>query len=161
MAFAHPAQAHTQYPSSASKGVRTMAYQRRLTVPSLPPEVSASAASQAVADRARSVVGARYAWGGTDPRRGFDCSGLTRYALGDAASNLPRTSYALYSSVQKVNSLRPGDLVFFGWGSASHVGIYVGNRRVVHASTYSTGVREDSLDTLIPALGLRGIGRVI
>jgi cell wall-associated NlpC family hydrolase len=96
--------------------------------------VSAPVAAHAVriaADQA----GVRYLWGGTTPR-GFDCSGLTRYAYGRAGKKLPRTSRQQYAATIRVaaSHRRMGDLVFFAsGGTVYHVGIYAGAGTMWHA----------------------------
>ncbi len=81
---------------------------------------------------ALSEVGVPYVWGGESPS-GFDCSGLVRFAYGQVGISLPHSSYALYDTGRAVSrtSLRPGDILFFS--RLGHVGIYVGNGRMVHA----------------------------
>jgi cell wall-associated NlpC family hydrolase len=79
------------------------------------------------------VVGTPYRWGGESPATGFDCSGLVRWAYGRVGVELPHNSYALYSEGRRVREARmePGDILFFeGLG---HVGLYVGNGRMVHS----------------------------
>jgi cell wall-associated NlpC family hydrolase len=79
------------------------------------------------------VVGTPYRWGGMSPATGFDCSGLVRWAYGRVGIDLPHNSYALYSEGRRVHAARmePGDILFFeGLG---HVGLYVGNGRMVHS----------------------------
>jgi len=79
------------------------------------------------------VVGTPYRWGGESPSNGFDCSGLVRWAYGRVGVDLPHNSYALYNEGRRVRetSMEPGDILFFeGLG---HVGIYLGNGRMVHA----------------------------
>lgn len=99
---------------------------------------------QQVAAYALQFVGGRYVFGGNDPHTGVDCSGFTRYVLSHAAGiSLNRTA-ASQSAQGKAISLsgaRPGDLVFYTkGGSVSHVAMYVGGGRVVHASTEKTGI---------------------
>jgi cell wall-associated NlpC family hydrolase len=81
-------------------------------------------------------VGAPYRYGGASPR-GFDCSGLVYYAYRRAGIRVPRTTYAQLHNAHRVSAgqLRPGDLVFFRLDHrpVSHVGIYTGNNRFVHA----------------------------
>lgn len=79
------------------------------------------------------MVGTPYRWGGESPATGFDCSGLVRWAYGRVGLDLPHNSYALYAEGRRVQTSRiePGDLLFFeGLG---HVGLYVGNGRMVHS----------------------------
>lgn len=101
---------------------------------------------------AMSLVGTPYHWGGNSPQGGFDCSGLVQYVFAEQARlQLPRTTRAqsrLSGSKLKRGKLRGGDLVFFRGGSRriSHVGIYVGDKRFVHAPTSGGTVRLDSLD---------------
>ena len=79
------------------------------------------------------TVGTPYRWGGESPDTGFDCSGLVRWAYGRVGIELPHSSYALYDEGRRVpaSRLEPGDVLFFeGLG---HVGLYVGNGRMVHS----------------------------
>ncbi|EGW38833.1 C40 family peptidase [Desulfosporosinus sp. OT] len=107
-----------------------------------------SAGSSSIIDRALSLQGTPYVFGGTT-RRGFDCSGFTKYVFASAGISLPRTSYEQFASGTPVgkNDLRPGDLVFFTTYSkgASHVGIYMGGGRFVQASNPNSGVKVSSL----------------
>jgi cell wall-associated NlpC family hydrolase len=85
---------------------------------------------------AASVKGVPYRYGGTSPRTGFDCSGLTGYAYRKAGKRLPRTAQQQYRAAIKIGrrSARPGDLVFFMSGArVYHVGIYAGAGYVWHA----------------------------
>ena len=107
--------------------------------------------ANAVLFRALALVGTRYRYGGNTPESGFDCSGLVGYVFRDAAGiGLPRTSAELGTLDQPEVSrerLRGGDLVLFASGRrVSHVGIYVGNGRFVHAPNSGGTVRLDSLD---------------
>jgi len=108
-------------------------------------------AANAVLMRALGLVGTPYRYGGNTPEGGFDCSGLVTYVFRDVLDlRLPRTSREL-AEVQgpKIapQALAPGDLVFFGArGTVSHVGIYVGEGRFVHAPSSGGTVRLDRLD---------------
>ena len=101
---------------------------------------------------AYSYRGARYRYGGTSAG-GFDCSGFVKYIYGKKGINLPHSSSALYSCgkpVAKSSDLQPGDLVFFAGTyrhGISHVGIYIGDGKFIHASTHRGGVRVDYLNT--------------
>jgi cell wall-associated NlpC family hydrolase len=116
---------------------------------------------QRILTAAVSYVGYPYVWGGTDPARGFDCSGfvwrvykLTAYADGGPLADTlrGRTTYELSGEVParqriaKVESLEPGDVLFFGKGPRSkpaqidHTGIYLGNGWMVHSSGNGTTI---------------------
>jgi cell wall-associated NlpC family hydrolase len=88
-------------------------------------------------------IGVRYRAGGISPRTGFDCSGLVYYAHAQVGIEVPRTTGELLRASRTVHraQLRPGDLVFFrvDHPKVSHVGIYLGDNRFVHAP--STGKR--------------------
>ena len=109
------------------------------------------ARANAVTLRALSLVGTPYRYGGNTPDSGFDCSGLVNYVYRDMLDlRLPRTSREL-AQVQgpkiEPRRLAPADLVFFGSrGSVTHVGIYVGEGRFVHAPSTGGTVRLDHLD---------------
>ena len=109
------------------------------------------AAANAVLMRAIGLVGTPYRYGGNTPDTGFDCSGLVNYVFRDMLDlRLPRTSREL-AVIQgpriATNRLAPADLVFFGsGGTVSHVGIYVGEGRFVHAPRTGGTVRLDRLD---------------
>ncbi|WP_266156871.1 C40 family peptidase [Dyella silvatica] len=102
--------------------------------------------------RAIALVGTPYRWGGNTPDGGFDCSGLVTYIYRNAANlMLPRTSHdmALMNGrkVGSMTDLVSGDLVFFGSrGNISHVGVYVGKGRFVHAPNSGGTVRLDDID---------------
>ncbi len=108
-------------------------------------------AANAVLMRAISLVGTPYRYGGNTPEGGFDCSGLVNYVYRDMLDlRLPRTSrdLASFQGPRIVpDRLAAGDLVFFGQsGNVSHVGIYVGEGRFVHAPSTGGTVRLDTLD---------------
>ena len=109
------------------------------------------AAASAVLMRVLGLVGTPYRYGGNTPDSGFDCSGLVTYVYRDMLDlRLPRTSREL-ANVQgpriAPEKLAAADLVFFGSkGNVSHVGIYVGEGRFVHAPSTGGTVRRDRLD---------------
>jgi cell wall-associated NlpC family hydrolase len=107
-------------------------------------------------------VGTPYRYGGSTPR-GFDCSGLVQYAYEVAGVNVPRTTGQLWSAVRAVDGtdMRPGDLLFFSIeGKMSHVGMYVGGRRFVHAPQSGRTVSVASLDSPFYRRALLRAGRV-
>ena len=101
--------------------------------------VPAEAADRA-AGQALKMVGRPYRYGGATPA-GFDCSGLVMWAFGQAGVNLPHSSQALARGGEAVSmdQMQPGDLVTY-YSDASHVGIYIGDGMMVHASTYGSPV---------------------
>jgi cell wall-associated NlpC family hydrolase len=103
-------------------------------------------------ETAQSYIGTPYQWGGETPS-GFDCSGYVQYVYRNAAGvDLPRTSRTQYSSTRgsfvKRSDLQPGDLVFFVTRglTVSHVGMYVGESKFIHAPSSGNLVRIDSLN---------------
>lgn len=101
---------------------------------------------------ARTAIGTRYATGGQSFDRGFDCSGLVRYVMTALHVAVPRTAAQQAGTGVAIgrdpSQLRPGDLLTFGKSSrgVSHVGIYVGNGRYVHASSVAGRVIESDID---------------
>ena len=117
---------------------------------------------------ARAQLGTRYVLGGTTPK-GFDCSGLVRYVMASLKVELPRTAAQQARIGDEVSTdptrLRPGDLLTFGWKGkrgVSHIGIYVGEGRYIHASSGAGRVIESDLNRsgrLIKAW--RGVRRIV
>lgn len=116
-------------------------------LPSAPPLEAQAAVRQRIVKVAEGLLGAPYLPGGEDPT-GMDCSGLVQYTYYRAGLRVPRTAAAQFQEGQRLRSARPGDLLFFNTrgGGVSHVGIYVGNRQMVHVSSSSRQVRKVSLD---------------
>jgi cell wall-associated NlpC family hydrolase len=108
------------------------------------------AAADAVTERALAAVGTPYVRGGATPRQGFDCSGLVVYVYRSAAGvDLPRRVAGLRHAGQPVRlrDLEPGDLLFYNTRHRpySHVGIYVGEGRFVHAPRPGARVRVEEI----------------
>ncbi len=86
---------------------------------------------------AMSLIGLSYRFGGNSPTQGLDCSGFMQYIFKRSMGiTLPRTSAEMATVGQQVDraNLKPGDMVFFGSGGrVSHVGMYIGNDRFIHA----------------------------
>jgi cell wall-associated NlpC family hydrolase len=94
--------------------------------------------AQEIVLRALSFIGVRYKWGGTSPDTGFDCSGLIRYVYSQVTGkSLPGNAKEISQVGESIDrsELQPGDLVFFNTlrRPFSHVGIYLGDSRFVHA----------------------------
>ncbi len=119
--------------------------------------VNNSSRAQSAISAATSKVGSSYVWGTSGPST-FDCSGLTSYAYRQVGISLPRSSRAQFSMGTKVakSDLQPGDLVFY-YSPVSHVGMYIGNGRIVDAANPRSGVRITSLNSM-PFSGARRVG---
>lgn len=98
---------------------------------------------------AQRFIGVPYLWGGASADRGFDCSGLTMTVYQLSGFDLPRTSGEQFAAGNPVDraSVAKGDLLFFsqGGGKVSHVGIYAGNDRFIHAPGRGKRIRMDVL----------------
>lgn len=110
---------------------QTRGWQRPYTA--VNPDLAVSAAKE--------MLGIPYLYGGQTPDTGFDCSGLVVYSYTHAGVSLPRTAYGQFKVSQPISkeNLKIGDLLFFRVSRTriSHVGIYLGNNRFIHAP--STG----------------------
>jgi len=96
------------------------------------------------------LIGVRYRFGGNSPESGLDCSGFVRYVFNDTFGfMLPRRSVEMsqVGTTVAVNDLRPGDLVFFNTmrHTFSHVGIYIGDNKFVHAPSTGSKIRVDDM----------------
>ena len=104
---------------------------------------------QQLVEIARAQIGVPYRFGGTQPGRGFDCSGLVYYSYRQAGVAVPRTvaQQMRFAAPVSAAELRPGDLVFFDTSyKGGHVGIYTGEGRFVHAPSSGGRVREEHLE---------------
>lgn len=115
--------------------------------------------------RALSWIGVKYRFGGQDEKKGFDCAGLVRRAFSSVV-DLPRTAASQFQEgfVVSRNELQPGDLVFFRntyKRGISHVGIYVGDGRFVHAASSRRAVVVDRLDATYYSSRFAGGRRVV
>ena len=125
-------------------------------------EVTPAAAGRA-AKLAYTMVGKPYRYGGSSPATGFDCSGLVYYSYRGAGVKLPRSTESLLAASRSVAraQLRRGDLLFFDQEGRknSHVGIYLGKGRFVHAPSSGKQVRTDRLDSPYWKRHLSGVRR--
>ncbi|MBD5454507.1 MAG: hypothetical protein HDR30_09380 [Lachnospiraceae bacterium] len=101
-----------------------------------------SAKGQEIANFACKYVGYPYKAGGTSLTEGADCSGFVWAVYKNFGYSLPRTSYAQSGAGRSVSysEAQPGDIIYYG----GHVGIYIGNGQIVHASTERTGIKRES-----------------
>jgi cell wall-associated NlpC family hydrolase len=109
------------------------------------PADAEKAFGHSVAAYARHFLGIPYSWGGSSPRRGFDCSGLVRFVYRRFGISLPHSTWGDLAHGHRVgrDALRAGDLVFF-YG-ASHIGIYVGDGRFIDAPHTGAHVRVSTM----------------
>ena len=115
-------------------------------------EAGAAGPGSEIVMQALANVGKPYRWGGAHPTEGFDCSGLVAHVFEDALGmKLPRTSLKMSSTGTRVERARlsAGDLVFFNTSryAYSHVGIYIGRGRFVHAPSSGSLVRVERMST--------------
>ena len=106
--------------------------------------------AQEVLVNALSLTGIKYKYGGKSPETGFDCSGFVRYVFSQATNlTLPPTARAIaqIGKAVKKEELQPGDLVFFNTlkSAFSHVGIYMGDNKFIHAPSSGKVVRVESM----------------
>lgn len=111
---------------------------------------SAQSLTDSIVAKARSQIGTRYKLGGLVPNRALDCSGLVKVVMSALNMVLPRTARQQATMGEEIPkdlaALKPGDLLTFGRGKkVSHIGIYVGEGRMVHASTSKHRVIETQL----------------
>lgn len=112
---------------------------------------------------AREQVGVSYQYGGMSPTTGFDCSGLVHYSYAQAGVTVPRTSRDQFRASQKISlaDARPGDILFFqDEEKLSHVGIYLGQRRFVHAPSSGRTVSVADIDSPYYQTHLVAVGRL-
>jgi cell wall-associated NlpC family hydrolase len=133
------------------------AFAQSSTEPEPLPKTFVSTVSTAVVDKtetlinnAMQLIGVRYRWGGNTPQSGLDCSGFVRYVFNDTFGFLlPRKSAQMSKVGLEIGKeeLRPGDLVFFNTmrHAFSHVGIYVGNNKFIHAPSKGKSIRVDDM----------------
>ncbi|MFE1950574.1 NlpC/P60 family protein [Streptomyces sp. NPDC059524] len=122
---------------------------------SAPRDTTASAPAKATNSRTAAAIsyaygalGKPYVWGATGPSA-YDCSGLTQAAYRAAGVSLPRTTYSQINAGRRVarSQLQPGDLVFF-YSGISHVGLYIGGGKMIHAPNPSAPIRIAPIDEM-------------
>ncbi len=113
-----------------------------------------------------SLTGTQYRFGGDSPDKGFDCSGLIRHVYQSVAGLLlPHSAQAIYAAATKVSldELQPGDVVFYNTlkRAYSHVGIYLGNQRFIHAASSGRSTQVSTMTDKYWAKRYNGAGRLI
>lgn len=114
-------------------------------------QVDDNSLREEIVHTARNYKGIPYRWGGTSAKTGFDCSGLAMVVYRHNGLNLPRTSREQFKAGKAIprHQLRKGDLVFFATGTTrsrvTHVGIYTGRGRFIHAPGSGKKIRTDRL----------------
>src|SRR5688572_417898 len=130
----------------ASLPAAAVAQEGPIPAPGRGPRFSLQVRQDSVVMLARQQLGRRYVYGGNGPS-GFDCSGFTRYLMRAVGVDVPRTAAQQARAGEVIprdrSLLRPGDILTFGRrGRVSHVGVYVGNGRYIHASSANGRVVE-------------------
>lgn len=117
---------------------------------------------QKIIQAAKKYLGTPYKYGGADPS-GFDCSGFTGYVYKKFGVDLNRSAKAQFSQGEPVSKPKPGDLVFFNTSGSdvSHVGIYTGNLKMIHAPRTGKNVEITSLNIKYWKSRYRGARSVI
>ena len=117
------------------------------------PRHTGSAKADQIIQTAKSLIGTPYAWGGTDPRQGFDCSGYVRYVFAQNGYTLPRSTVEQTQVGQPINrkGLAPGDIVIFrlpgGGQRGLHTGIYLGDGVFIHSPRRGQTVKEEDINS--------------
>lgn len=116
-------------------------------------KVSQAVGSQEILMQGMSLIGTPYRYGGNSRDQGFDCSGMVRYVYQQALNvPLPRTARDIAAVSQKIplSRLQVGDLVFFNTNGQpySHVGLYIGQGKFIHAPSSNGVIRTASLDQI-------------
>ncbi len=131
-----------------------------------PARASIAKPANAYGDRAAEIaigqLGAPYRYGGASTE-GFDCSGLVHFSYAKAGKNVPRTTAGLWNGARPIpyGELETGDVLFFRIeGKMSHVGLYLGNGRFVHAPVSGRRVSVESLDSDFYSLAFIRGGRL-
>lgn len=108
---------------------------------------------QEIADFALQFVGNPYVYGGTSLTNGADCSGFVMSVFAQFGYELPRVAAAQCAASQKKSTeeIEVGDLVFYGDGGIDHVALYIGDGKIVHASTAATGIKVSDYNYRTPA----------
>lgn len=108
---------------------------------------------------AQQFVGTRYVMGGQSLSGGTDCSGFTCYVYAAFGYSIGRTPSSQYSSAGRsisLDEIKPGDIICYGYGSCSHVAIYIGNSQIVHEANSRLGCCISSIN-FEPIVGVKNV----
>jgi cell wall-associated NlpC family hydrolase len=121
-----------------------------------------------IIEHTRNLLGVKYKWAGLNPVKGLDCSGIVKYVFAKLGVELPHHAAELAKMGDPISKdtaeMQPGDLLVFGKGKRiSHVGIYVGDGKMIHASSSAHHVVETEVVKYRPAGGLqwKGVRRIV
>jgi len=168
-AFAVPAAGQKQASSKARKKGVVAAITEREANPAGPFARLTSTQRDSIIENTRSLLGVRYKWAGLNPAKGLDCSGIVKYVFSKLGVELPHRAAELAKMGDPISkdtaAMQPGDLLVFGKAGRriSHVGIYVGDGKMIHASSSSHHVVETEVVKYRPAGGLqwKGVRRIV
>ena len=123
------------------------------------PEYSGDVTGEQIATYAVQFVGNPYVWGGTSLTNGADCSGFVYRIYNNFGIEMPRVGHSSLGKWVSFSELQPGDIVFYsdtGY-EITHEGIYIGNGKIVHASTPSGGIKISPVDIMVKMTARRVI----
>lgn len=132
--------------------------------PAKAPPPATSAVRDSIAALALEMVGVPYRYGGADPHEGFDCSGLVYYTYTKNDQAVPRTSRSQFDAARKIalEQAKEGDLLFFSdQEKLSHVAIYLGGGRFIHAPSTGGFVRLERVDDPYYVRHLVAVGQLL
>jgi cell wall-associated NlpC family hydrolase len=168
LAVAIPAAAQQAVAPKTPKKGAVQAVTEREANPAGPFARLTSMQRDSIIEHTRSLLGVKYKWAGLNPAKGLDCSGIVKYVFAKLGVELPHRAAELAKLGDPITkdtaAMQPGDLLVFGKGKRiSHVGIYVGDGMMIHASSTSHHVVETPVVKYRPAGGLqwRGVRRIV
>lgn len=168
LAVAVPAAAQDTASAKAPRKGAIAAVTERQANPAGPFAILTSLQRDSIIEHTRSLLGVKYKWAGLNPAKGLDCSGIVKYVFAKLGIELPHRAAELAKMgdpiVKDTAAMQPGDLLVFGKGKRiSHVGIYVGDGMMIHASSSSHHVVETAVVKYRPPGGLqwKGVRRIV
>ena len=154
--------------AAAQKASPVKALTARVANPRGPFAKLNSTQRDSIIEHASQLLGVKYKWGGSTPEKGIDCSGFVKYLFAKLRIELPHRAAELAKLGGAINKdtadMQPGDLLVFGKGKGiSHVGMYIGDGKMIHASSSNKRVVESTVMKYRAPGGLqwKGVRRVI